>query len=256
MYWLLRRNTKNSWRCVIWWFWTAFVRIGLANAFLSSVTGKEAEQDGAEWPVRGGTFATTTRTVSICDRKVQRCSGVNIIKPILMSRRVCWASRTLGILEFCLFFFFFLILEFYWQWLWFGKWDSGFSIFIFSFSPSFSFHSIYDLWSIAWDQKIYIHVCNFGICTKLTRRTPKTKYKWVLVTDCCWCSPAITPEYSSVYASKCIYNADPDKNVSPIVAQTDTDSCGRCSHSILYTFHPRAILVGPLGGICPSAITR
>ena len=54
------------------------MRIGLANAFLSSVTGKEAEQDGAEWPVRGGTFATTTRTVSICDRKVQRCSGVTI----------------------------------------------------------------------------------------------------------------------------------------------------------------------------------
>ena len=56
-------------------------------------------------------------------------------------------------------------------------------------------------------------------------------------------------EYSLIYASKCIYNADPDKHVSPIVAQTDTDS-------ILYTFRPRAILVGPLGGIWPSAITR
>ena len=64
-------------------------------------------------------------------------------------------------------------------------------------------------------------------------------------------------EYSLIYASKCIYNADPDKHVSPIVAQTDTDSCGHCrSHSILYTFRPRAILVGPLGGIWPSAITR
>lgn len=41
------------------------------------VTGKEAKQDGTERFVRGGTFTTTAGAVSVCDGKVQCCSGIS-----------------------------------------------------------------------------------------------------------------------------------------------------------------------------------
>ena len=190
--------------------------LDLLTRFAVTVTGKEAEQDGAEWLVRGGTFATTTRTVSICDRKVQRCSGVTISNLYLRGtvRAGHQGLGDSGVITF-------RILEFHWPSLWFGKWDSGFSIFIFSFSSPFfpftqsiTFQTLHGL-------KIYTFM--FAILESAqnsSRVHPKQNacgFYWRIVADVLQQALRSTHLFMPASATSptiCIYNAQIQTNLS------------------------------------------